>query len=206
MVKLSVFNADVPSAVGDRLEASPTVAVDIETTGLDAKHSEIALVQVFDGTSAYLVKPQVGRIPRRLCSLMQSKKVTKIFHHAPFDLSFMMWHWGVSPARVACTKVAAKILYPGLPATEYSLKSLLRSHLGVQISKEMQVSNWSSDFLSSEQISYAVRDVLYLRQLNDRLMDDAVRLGLRAAVERSWDFIPTRVELDLREVKGLFEH
>mgnify|MGYP006194651211 CR=1 FL=1 len=37
-------------------------------------------------------------------------QVQKVFHHAPFDLRFMVAQWNVTPRNIACTKVASKML------------------------------------------------------------------------------------------------
>ena len=52
--------------------------------------------------------------------------------------------------------------------------------------------------LSDSQKSYAASDVLYLHKLRDRLDAMLAREGRQDLLTRSLDFLPTRVDLDLR--------
>ncbi len=49
----------------------------------------------------------------------------KVFHHAPFDLRWMMSHWQMQAASVACTEVASRLLNPDPDSASHSLKYLL---------------------------------------------------------------------------------
>jgi hypothetical protein len=53
--------------------------------------------------------------PSALARLIEDNTVEKVFHHAPFDLRFMVSAWQVSPAAIRDTKVASKILDPAAP-------------------------------------------------------------------------------------------
>jgi ribonuclease D len=62
---------------------------------------------------------------------------------------------------------------------EHGLKDVARRELGVEMSKEMQQSDWSAEELSEEQMNYAALDAAVLVPLRDRLRD-----RLRAELER----------------------
>jgi ribonuclease D len=99
---------------------------------------------------------------------------------------------------VACTKIASRILNPDLETAQHSLKPLLARYLDVQIEKgSVRTSDWNVSKLSAEQIAYAAGDVLYLPALLEVLMAESRAVGLADIIERSFDYLPVRVETDL---------
>lgn len=204
--EVQIVEGDISATLEGAALRGGVVGCDIETTGLDWLQASIATVQVYvPGVGVEIVRIGAKR-PSRLVELMRSPKVRKVFHHAAFDLRFMRHHWGVRAEAVNCTKVLAKIVHPGRENGEYSLKQLLQESLNVAIDKSMQVSDWTAPELTLEQRQYAVRDVLYLVDLRDVLLDDARRLGLADIVDDSFRYIPTRVETDIRGCGDVFAY
>ena len=70
--------------------------------------------------------------------------------------------------------------------------------LNVDISKKQQSSDWSNPNLSPEQISYAATDVKYLHSIKEKLDEILERQNRKKLVRECIEFLPTRVELDLR--------
>jgi len=182
------------------------VSWDIETSGLDWSSDRIATVQVHVPDMGTEIIRLTDDVPTRLADLLVSESVTKVFHHAPFDLRFMAHHWNVRPAAIACTKILAKIVHPGRDSKAYSLKPLVQHYLGESLDKTQQVSNWFADELSSEQMEYAARDVVYLLPLLDRLRDEARSAGLLDVAETTFAYVPTRVATDLRGCGDVFAY
>jgi ribonuclease D len=134
------------------------VAWDIETSGLDWRSERIGTCQLYaPGQPPCLVQLR-GKLPERLRLLLNDPEVTKLFHHALFDLRFMAHHWKATPQNIICTKIAAKILNPS--GKGHSLASLVGRYLNVTLDKRLQTSDWLAEQLTPEQIQYAVRDVL----------------------------------------------
>jgi ribonuclease D len=121
-----------------------------------------------------------------------------------FDLRFMVAHWQVRPLHISCTKVASKLLWPGKPGASHTLKVLLAEQLGVAISKEQRLSNWSASQLSSAQIAYASADVEHLLPLLDRLERQLEIAGLRDDFTACLAFLPIKVRLDLGNWPDVF--
>jgi ribonuclease D len=55
-------------------------------------------------------------------------------------------------------------------------------------------------------LTYAVRDVEYLVPLLDRLMDEARSSGVADIAERTFEYLPTRVETDIRGCGDVFAY
>jgi len=122
--------------------------------------------------------------------------VKKIFHHAMFDLRFMVYRWHVVPETIACTKIAAKIL--DRENTEsHSLKALAERYLGVVLDKTEQTSDWLAVHLSRDQLVYAARDVIYLPALLDTLEQELRNRDLLSLAHSCFAHVATRVQLDV---------
>ncbi len=70
--------------------------------------------------------------------------------------------------------------------------------LGIDISKQQQISDWGAPELSDEQVNYAATDVLHLHALKEKLDDMLAREGRVELAEACFRFLPTRAELDRR--------
>jgi ribonuclease D len=130
--------------------------------------------------------------------------VVKVFHHAMFDLRFMVSHWSARPANVACTKNASKLLDP--QESDHTLKGILNRHLGVHIEKGQRLSDWTAGQLSSAQVAYAAGDVGHLIELLSRLRAKLDAAGLGDLLAGCFAHIPTRVQLDLRRYPDIYTY
>jgi ribonuclease D len=182
------------------------VAVDIETTGLDWKSDHIGTIQVHVPNYGIAIVRKPGNRPQRLVDLMTSVRVQKVFHHAPFDLRFMSYHWGIRPVNIADTKLASQILEPNIDHKDHSLAPLVKRHFGITLDKSVRFSDWLSQDLSPEQMHYAAQDVKYLLPLLDILINNAVIAGVADLIEASYSYLPVRVATDLRGCGDVFAY
>lgn len=204
---VTVLEGDLSASVAEQLASVELVACDTETGGLDWRSDALALCQVHaPGVGTYLIRCG-DRRPERLAALLSSPAVTKVFHHAPFDLRFLRRVWDVRVASVVCTKIASKLLQPSATPAAHSLAPLVRAHLGVTLDKgPVRVSDWSAAELSDEQIAYAARDVEFLVPLLSRLTTELDRAGLADTFVRCCEFLPTQVDLTIRGVDDVFAY
>lgn len=181
----------------DGLDLGARVAVDTETMGLEPRRDRLCLAQLSagDGT-AHLVRfaPGVYEAPN-LCRLLADPAVLKLFHYGRFDIAVLGLYLGVFAAPVYCTKIASRL--SRTYTDRHGLKDLCRELLGVEISKQQQISDWGAEFLSEEQKAYAASDVLYLDQLKDKLDALLAREGRSEIARACFEFLPTRARLDL---------
>ena len=206
MQDTSLVDGDVSAEFEWAVRDARIVAWDIETSGLDWRLDRIATCQLHVlGVGTQVVRMN-GHAPERLRELLMSERVTKVFHHALFDLRFMRYHWKATARSVACTKILSKIVRPESDHREHSLKPTLERFLGVHLDKSQQVSDWFAPTLSSAQVAYAARDVEFLIPLMDRLMDEARASGLADIAERTFEYVPIRVETDLRGCGDVFAY
>lgn len=204
-VPVRVLRGDLPGQLADAFALSGRVAWDIETTGLDWQSQTIGTCQLFAETvGAVVVSVGRGR-PTALAKLIEDGTVEKVFHHAPFDLRFIVNAWQVSPVNVRCTKVASKILNPEAPNETHSLQQLVSRYLGVSLPKgAVRVSDWSAAELTDEQIRYAVGDVVHLPRLLATMEAALGESGRVELYDSCCAFLPARVMLDLGGYPDVF--
>ncbi|MHA1280760.1 MAG: ribonuclease D [Candidatus Helarchaeota archaeon] len=180
------------------------VGWDIETTGLEWETASIGTCQLSIGEERIRVVKINQCRPENLCKLLSDNCIKKVFHHATFDLRFMAYKWRVNACNVSCTKIASKLLNPN--SKNHSLKSLLQEYLGIYINKNERLSNWLSDELTVEQVTYAARDVMYLIPLLIELEKKLKAKKLLALEKACFAHIPTRVQLDIGRYGDIYEY
>jgi ribonuclease D len=187
---------------------SGAVAIDTETMGLDPRRDRLCVVQLSPGDgSADVVQipPGTAGAPN-LKALLADGNVLKIFHFARFDLGVLYQTLGVMPGPVYCTKIASRL--SRTYTDKHGLKDLVKELLGVDLSKQQQLSDWGAADLTDAQVSYAASDVLHLHALKaklDAMLARERREDLAAACFR---FLPDRVRLDLAgwAAEDIFAH
>lgn len=203
---VEIHHGDLTLEIFQKAATVALVGWDIETSGLDWRTDKIGTCQIAVQDRVVIVVLDRGVRPPLLATLLESDSVRKVFHHAPFDLRFMAYQWGVTVRNVACTKIASKILRPGLSAGDHSLKPLLQRQLNVRIEKGQQVSDWLAPTLTAEQLEYAAADVAHLTELYQSLLVECRDEGLEGEIEASYSYLPVRVSLDLRGSGDVFAY
>jgi len=173
------------------------VAIDTETMGLKTKRDRLCVVQLSpgDGSADVVQIPADLNDAPNLKKLISDPAVTKIFHYARFDMASLKHRFGVDVGPVYCTKIASKLVRTY--TDRHGLKDLVRELLGIDISKQQQSSDWGAASLSKAQLDYAASDVLHLHDLKRHLDLMLRREGRDRLAQACFDFLPTRVALDL---------
>jgi ribonuclease D len=164
---ITLHRGDLPAG----LDFGSIVAIDTETMGLNPHRDRLCLVQLSAGDgNAHIVQ------------------IPKGVHEAP-RLEAVL----ASP--VYCTKIAAKLTRTF--TDRHGLRDLCKELLGVEISKQMQTSDWGAETLSEAQLAYAASDVLHLHALKAKFDELLAREERTHLAEACFAFLPTRAELDL---------
>lgn len=199
---------DLPSGVLESLcdAKHPIVAIDTETMGLITRRDRLCLVQLALGDGhTYLIHIQKKPRPaKNLMALLADQKVLKLFHFARFDMASLYHAFGVMPAPVYCTKIASKLVRTY--TDRHGLRELCREILGKDLTKTEQTSDWGHETLTEEQKRYAAKDVLYLHALKHKLDSMLLREERTEFAGACFDFLPTRVRLDLMGWEDILAH
>ena len=173
------------------------VAIDTETMGLDPHRDRLCVVQLSpgDGGADVVQIPATGREAPNLKRLLADPAVLKIFHFARFDIAALYSAFGVMASPLYCTKIASRLARTY--TDKHGLKDLVRELLGIDLSKQQQLSDWGAEQLSEAQVAYAAADVLHLHALKDRLDAVLAREGRAELAAACFRFLPDRARLDL---------
>ena len=184
------------------------VAIDTEAMGLDVNRDRLCVVQLSpgDGSADVVQIPAGAADAPNLKRLMADSTVLKIFHFARFDMGILAKTFGVMPEPVYCTKIASRLARTY--TDKHGLKDLAREVLGVDLSKQQQLSDWGAEELSDAQVSYAATDVLHLHALKEKLDVMLARESRTDLAAACFGFLPDRVRLDLAgwAAEDIFSH
>jgi ribonuclease D len=174
-----------------------SAAIDTETMGLDHHRDRLCVVQLSsgDGSADVVQIPAGGTEAPNLKRLLADPAIVKIFHFARFDLAALYRTFGVMPAPVYCTKIASRLTRTY--TDKHGLKDLVRDVLGVDLSKQQQLSDWGAEKLTDAQVSYAASDVVHLHALKEKLDALIAREGRGELAAACFRFLPDRARLDL---------
>ncbi len=188
-----LYQNDLP----DELDLGPVVAIDCETMGLNPHRDRLCVIQMSGGDgNAHIVQVAKGQTEApNLCRMLEDPNVLKLFHFGRFDIAAMYHAFGALAAPVYCTKIASRLVRTY--TDRHGLKNLTQELIGVDISKQQQMSDWGAAQLSDAQLDYAASDVLHLHRLRAALDKRLDREGRTEMAQACFDFLPMRAKLDL---------
>ena len=176
--------------------------------GLDVRRDRLCVVQLSPGDgSADVVQIGPGAAgAANIKALLADANILKLFHFGRFDLASLYQAFGVMAAPVYCTKIASRLARTY--TDKHGLKDLVRELLGVDLSKQQQLSDWGAGELTEAQVAYAASDVLHLHALKDKLDAMLAREGRTELAAACFRFLPDRVRLDLAgwAAEDIFSH
>ena len=173
------------------------VAIATEAMGLLPHRGRLCVVQLSPGDgSADVVQIAAGQTKApNIERLLADKSVLKIFHYARFDIGLLAATFGVMTEPIYCTKIASRL--SRTYTDKHGLKDLAREVLGIDLSKQQQLTDWGADELTDAQVAYAAADVLHLHALKARLDAMLAREGRTELAAACFGFLPDRARLDL---------
>ncbi|MFL4967197.1 MAG: ribonuclease D [Xanthobacteraceae bacterium] len=185
-----------------------SAAIDTETMGLDHHRDRLCVVQLSpgDGSADVVQIPSGGSEAPNLKRLLADPAIVKIFHFARFDLAALYKAFGIMPVPVYCTKIASRLTRTY--TDKHGLKDLVRDVLGVDLSKQQQLSDWGAEKLTDAQVSYAASDVIHLHAIKEKLDVLIAREGRGELAAACFRFLPDRARLDLAgwAAEDIFAH
>lgn len=133
--------------------------IDTEFERTRTFYAKPALIQVFDGQSAYLLDPLKLTSLASFATIWRSDVITKVLHAASEDIEVLSRLVGTPPTAIFDTQIAAALLGYG-----YSIgyASLTKTMTGVILPKHETRSNWLRRPLTQNQLKYAALDVAHL--------------------------------------------
>ncbi len=195
-IDIKLHKKDLP----DEIKFSDKIAIDCEFTGLNIQRDRLCLVQISSGKNdAHIIQLDRDNYEaQNLKKILNDKNINKLFHFARADLLFIKKFLNVDVENINCTKIMSKIAR--CYSDKHGLKDLIKEFVGVDISKQLQSSDFGGE-LSDKQLKYCAQDVIYLHNIYDSLLNILKREKRVDIYQKTIKFINTRVELDLASFK-----
>ena len=195
-IDIKLHKDDLP----EDLNLGNTLAIDGEFMGLNVNRDPLCLLQISSGNmDAHIVQlnRETYKAPN-LVKLLQDKNITKIFHYARADLTFIKHYLKIEVLNIQDTKIQSKLARSY--SDKHGLKDLIKEFINIDISKQLQSSDFGGE-LTPAQLKYCANDVIYLHKINEELNKILVREKRMKLYEDCIRFINTRVNLDLASFK-----
>lgn len=163
------------SSICTQLSQEVFIAVDTEFLRDRTYYPELCLIQIAGKKDAYAIDvlaPQLDLTP--VLTLFDNPQVIKVFHSARQDIEIILKRTGKVPEPFFDTQVAAMVCGFGEAA---SYETLCHKLIGVRIDKTHRVTDWARRPLSEAQITYALGDVIHLRQIYQKLKEQLEENG-----------------------------
>lgn len=158
------------------LSACPYLTIDTEFLRDKTYFSKLCLLQMAGpGVDAAAIDPLLPGLDwEPVRTLMANENVLKVFHAARQDLEIFYHLYKVLPTPIYDTQVAAMVCGFG---DQVAYNALVRELTGHELEKNAQFTDWSRRPLSQKQIRYALDDVVYLREVYEKLHARLVKQG-----------------------------
>jgi len=157
------------------LTPNSIVGIDFETyvkdeytnvsSGLDPYCNKLRLLSInwIGSSTTYVIDLHSIDITNLLLLLKNSSHMIWA-HNAAFEIRQIKHHYGLELDNIYCSMVMFKTLYAATgwrqgKSIGAGLGAIMRHFAGVELSKDLQTSEWSSNTLSKQQIKYSALDV-----------------------------------------------
>ena len=146
---IKLHKEDLP----DEITFSDKIAIDCEFTGLNIQRDRLCLLQISSGKNdAHIIQLNKDNYNEpNLKNLLANESINKLFHFARADLLFIKKYLELDIRNVNCTKIMSKIARSY--SDKHGLKDLIKEFIGIDVSKQLQTSDFGGD-LSEKQIKY----------------------------------------------------
>lgn len=190
---------------GKLLEAEE-LAIDIECeNNLHHFGTYISLIQISDGKNNWVVDVLKIKEIRPLIRVLENEKIKKVFHDFSFDFRILNSEFHCRPKNIFDTQLAALLL----GKENIGLGDLLEQYLKIKKERKFQKADWAERPLSSDMLSYAAKDTMYLLELKEILKRELREKNRLSWAEEEFKFIEdsefTYKDPDFMGIKGIKE-
>ncbi len=155
-------------------QKSEYLAIDTEFLREKTYWPKLCLLQMAIEGAQAIVDPFKLSDMTPLASVLNNRRVVKIFHAGTQDIEILLHETGTTPKNIFDTQVAATLIGS---SQQIGYGGLVQSVCGVHLKKEDSFTDWSRRPLTQSQIDYAGDDVAYLPQLYHKIKQELQSLG-----------------------------
>lgn len=186
------------------------IGLDFETASKNSRfgiqNGSVRLIQIGIGEDG--IKPEQFVIdchrvnPKKILTIFKDPKVEKQILNLNFEQNWAisqlgqeikniydpMWAWRVIQRHLKkMDQEEIERVIPGYSPHGNSLAALVQTHLGIELPKNEQASNWSKNNLTTSQIVYAANDSSIMLPLTEKTKEVVSKLGLEDSVQKAID-------------------
>jgi ribonuclease D len=167
------------------------IAFDTEFIGEKRDKTLLCLIQISSVQGIFLIDCLKVTDLQPFLEIVQNPEILKITHAGDNEYKVLYELYRITPANVADVQIAA-----GFAGYKYptSLANLLSNELGHKLDKSYTVIDWEQRPLHENYVLYAIEDVLFIKDLFDKLMHRITEKGMKDWVECEFQTL-TNVEL-----------
>jgi ribonuclease D len=155
-----------------QLKEQEWIGFDTEFIGEKRFFTLLCLIQINSPIGCFLVDPLVIKDLRPFLDLIEDPKILKITHAGENDYRLLYNQFNVLPKNVFDAQIAAGFLGYNYPT---AFRKIMDKELSIRLKKGFAVAVWDQRPLSEKHLQYALNDVLFLKDLYDRLNKKLVR-------------------------------
>ena len=156
-----------------RLHKQKFITVDTEFIREKTFYPELCLIQIGAENGAWLVDALAKEMDLTpLFEVFLDKNVIKVFHACRQDLEIFYHLMHEMPTPIFDTQVGAMVC--GY-SNDVGYQRLVKEYLGIELDKGMRITDWSHRPLTAEQEEYALHDVIELKAVYTKMMDEICR-------------------------------
>ena len=182
-------------AAVEKLNLVDAIALDTEFIRTDTFYPRLALIQLCDGVTTWLIDPLAFADDELspLVELLSDESVLKVIHSCSEDLEVLKYALGVLPRPLFDTQIAAAFVGLGF---SLGYQALVKEITGVELSKHETRSDWLRRPLSDSQLRYAAEDVHYLGEIYEKLNENLIASGRLDWLQEDMRALLASAELD----------
>ena len=153
-----------------RLHKAKFITIDTEFIREKTFYPQLCLIQIGGEKGAWIVDALAKEIDLTpLFNVFRDKNVIKVFHACRQDLEIFYHLMHEMPTPIFDTQIGAMVCgYPN----DIGYQRLVKEYLGINLDKGMRVTDWAHRPLTKEQEEYALHDVIELKSVYTKMMDE----------------------------------
>jgi len=149
------------------------IAIDTEFTRRTTYYPILSIIQIalkkLDNSKIIVIIDALQNLDlSALNNKINNPKITKILHSSLQDLQIFYQISKNYPQNICDTQIMANFCQKDF---NVGYSTLVKEIFNIEISKEMQISNWQVRPLSKNQIDYAVVDVVFLHEIYENFLE-----------------------------------
>lgn len=152
-------------------QAQGRVVLDLEADSMHRFREKLCLIQYADAEGVEIIDPLAIEDMRPFALWLE--KVQVWMHGADYDMCLLQNTFGLLPALILDTQIAARLL----GFKQFGLAALVKHFYGITLSKKNQKADWARRPIPDDMLDYAQGDVVYMLDMADRLVADLRRKG-----------------------------